>query len=1399
MSTGRRGRGGIERGGRGASSLNRGGGFRDTNNNASRTNSSGDPTPSPFSSRGQRGDRGQRGNAPRGNASNRGTERGGKNNWRGRGGHTNLSTVSSTASATSFNSTPHPQDDYAARLDWLRKDRPRQKERFIQEGRMNPEGPMRLSEAVKLYGACQDMCPEFERVRRIVENDLKAPEMTAESLLSNDRHARVPDEHRMVKAYQRSAAGMDVELISEIRPPSVCLKTLKYMIERTDNEDLGFLYQWLWDRTRAVRKDLRTQAVEKHEDILIYLTCFEQCARLLLICLHHMSMSDNEDYSHQQDVEQLNQTHISLKERYTDNRRAGFVSPNEAEFHAYRLILCLHTGDAMVEHEIHSLPQPLLLNRRIQTAVKILRAGKAIFDREQRRRLTIAQQNWREFWKLIASPAVSYLMACAAEVVFNKVRHTVLDTIWRAYRQGNAKQVVQQEDWTLPVLRGMLGLDDATGAKDFCESYGFSFKVNANGEQYLDTHSIPWTGIPLQQPTTLKPQLFSRRIVESKRHNRLLSAVIKGMSVCEAKTNGFIAESDLTVHLDPEEDSLFISEDSTTKPADFVTDSGISPSVSGKAGNNSSALSPFANSFEPKAPPAMTNPFQASSTRNPFGPPSTAMQNPFASATPNTNGFAVSPKPNWGKPSTLAPSAGSIDPATTSPFSISPATGQTVKPGLFDASKDTIKFNPPSGSSGPFSHFNNLSNPSSPFSEPAERPTDQAPNAPFKATTLPTPATDPSQPQASFPSSTFATPAFDSPTTASPGPFSFTAGTTPSPIPAQSPTVSAGPTLEEKQREDKIREQKQHEEKILEEQRQKRELAAQNRVKEEQARLERIERERQEKAAREARERAAIEERRRVEEEERKRAARVLEEQQRMLRERDQAYDALARNVFLGPTEGLLMQFIEHQVDRLLPMVQSSLLRERREKLAKELEERKKKALVHKSLCMWYGKLLKRKRNHRARNRRQWLKENAEKLLKAKEETSISTVPAEQREQTTVSKRTAVLNKNINGFRKPTAPASAKKSIIQYSTNSNGKSIEGAKIADTRAHVNGNGDLQLHGTIRSSVNNAIPMRQRITTLPIDRSETDWFKLRAEGLDPSKYRKRNYDSEAKEQSDQEVDRKRARTSVSSTPQPENYLTPSLTTEELLARFKAGKGAVNKGSTSFHSRQKSVPLRDGRTDNPSRIIAQARELLSAHASPANSPPQHDFSRSVPDLSFRASGSRTSFGQYSVKPVPLGKPAYWGRVSRFVPQHLYGQGQAAVRDYFNQSRGSSQADSVGPTGPLDLSSPIPTEQSYIRDIDEDEYDNDDEAEGEDDDGEADGDDEDGEQDGENEELEESEREYEEEQYNQAYGGEVLEEYDEESEEYFEEDDIEHESEPQNAQMQAGGTQDDAIELSD
>ena len=248
MSTGRRGRGGGDRGGRGGSTPFRGSKPRG-NFNGTRSNSENETATMSTWKRGQNG--GPRGGTQRGGPNTRGGDHNTRDSSRGRGGRLYEShpipktnriadrtkggrgtreledsdhridaspntrqaedycqwipapriiltmsisrNTSHTFSPAIKNTTPHPDQEYQARLNFvsthipqrlekyqhtlqLRKDRPHRRAQLIKEGRMNPDGPMQLSEAVKLVGICTDMCPEYERVRRIVEDDVKAPE-----------------------------------------------------------------------------------------------------------------------------------------------------------------------------------------------------------------------------------------------------------------------------------------------------------------------------------------------------------------------------------------------------------------------------------------------------------------------------------------------------------------------------------------------------------------------------------------------------------------------------------------------------------------------------------------------------------------------------------------------------------------------------------------------------------------------------------------------------------------------------------------------------------------------------------------------------------------------------------------------------------------------------------------------------------------------------------------------------------------------------------------------------------------------------------------------------------------------------------------------------------------------
>jgi hypothetical protein len=87
---------------------------------------------------------------------------------------------------------------------------------------MDPDHAINLEDRVEKYGLCTDMCSEYERVRRIAEVDYKAAECTPETA-HGPRKERIPDESRMVKAHTRSAAGTEMELVTDVRTPDTCL------------------------------------------------------------------------------------------------------------------------------------------------------------------------------------------------------------------------------------------------------------------------------------------------------------------------------------------------------------------------------------------------------------------------------------------------------------------------------------------------------------------------------------------------------------------------------------------------------------------------------------------------------------------------------------------------------------------------------------------------------------------------------------------------------------------------------------------------------------------------------------------------------------------------------------------------------------------------------------------------------------------------------------------------------------------------------------------------------------------------------------------------------------------------------------------------------------------------
>lgn len=309
-------------------------------------------------------------------------------------------------------------------------------------------------------------------------------------------NTKVPCEDFMVKRFRRSAAGYDEQLPSDIRPPLVLQKTLNYLFDEVigGSQPLAAVHKFVWDRTRGIRNDFSIQQVTKLDDLKIAMDCFERIARFHILSLHQLSRqdADNGEFDHHQEREQLNNTLLSLMYYYDDSRQR-LSSPNEAEFRAYCIIFEIQDQRPDLEDRAQNWPRPLLNDPRVQTALKLYAAASNTSDDQgplrPRTPFSIAQANPGRFWALVQSNDVSYLMACVAEIYFNLVRSTALDSIWKAYK-GKRGGPLKMEDWVLDDLRIALGFDNEDQTQSFCEDYGFTIVEKESGEAYVDLGSV---------------------------------------------------------------------------------------------------------------------------------------------------------------------------------------------------------------------------------------------------------------------------------------------------------------------------------------------------------------------------------------------------------------------------------------------------------------------------------------------------------------------------------------------------------------------------------------------------------------------------------------------------------------------------------------------------------------------------------------------------------------------------------------------------------------------------------------------------------------------------------------------------------------------------------------------
>lgn len=192
--------------------------------------------------------------------------------------------------------------------------------------------------------------------------------------------------------------------------------------------------------------------------------CHERIARYHILCLHWKGGVGSEEWSEQQELEQLRKTIRSLTEFYADIRaQTGKSAPNEAEFRAYNLLL--HHRDPETLREIETLPNIIFDAPSVQCALK-LRSFAQGAGSARPARAEAALNLWTHFFAELKSPRAKYLLACLAENIFPQVRAGAVRAMGMAYLGIHAPLATED-------LRSMLSMDTEEEARAFVRGRGF--------------------------------------------------------------------------------------------------------------------------------------------------------------------------------------------------------------------------------------------------------------------------------------------------------------------------------------------------------------------------------------------------------------------------------------------------------------------------------------------------------------------------------------------------------------------------------------------------------------------------------------------------------------------------------------------------------------------------------------------------------------------------------------------------------------------------------------------------------------------------------------------------------------------------------------------------------------
>lgn len=236
------------------------------------------------------------------------------------------------------------------------------------------------------------------------------------------------------------------------------MKHLLHLLNRGYDEELLNLHNFLWDRMRAIRMDLRMQHIFNQQAVVMH----EQMIRFHILAMHELcEYAKGEGFSEGFDahlnIEQMNKASVDLFHMYDDLRKSGITCVSEAEFRGYYALLKLdkHPGyvvePAELSLDLAKMTPEMRSTPEVQFARKVARSCRS--------------GNYLAFFRLARD--ATYLQACLMHAHFSKLRSQAMASLHSGLQRNQGIPIVQVEDWL-----GMEGED----IEALLEYHGFSLK-----------------------------------------------------------------------------------------------------------------------------------------------------------------------------------------------------------------------------------------------------------------------------------------------------------------------------------------------------------------------------------------------------------------------------------------------------------------------------------------------------------------------------------------------------------------------------------------------------------------------------------------------------------------------------------------------------------------------------------------------------------------------------------------------------------------------------------------------------------------------------------------------------------------------------------------------------------